>query len=335
MTLAVFIGLAVGMTLAAVAIAVVPLLRGRGTAAPVAALTCALAIPAAAVLLYVAASNFPWRAAAAVIGPPGTAAGTENPAILALRQQAEAATPGDAAPWAALADAYLAEERFTDAVAAYRRALAANGSDDGLRLALAEALILEDGSVVPEEASRLLDDVLIRDPANPKALWYGALAALAHGDTASARMRFSQLLALSPPPEVRSVIERQLSTLGDGPPVPARSAAIAVRVSISTALANRVPPGAVLFLIARTTDARGPPVAVIRRAAPVLPLDLELSDSDRMAAGPGLADHQSLQLTARLDSDGDASAAPGDVFGEATWQPAAGRIDLVIDQVTP
>ncbi len=334
MTLAAFLALAIGTTLAAVAVAVVPLVRERSAMAPIAALVCALAIPTAAALLYVAASNFPWHAVATA-GPATTATSTENPVTLALRQQAEAAAPGDAVPWVQLAEAYLAEERVAEAVPAYRRALAANGSDDGLRLSLAEALILAAGNTVPEEASRLLDEVLSRDPANPKALWYGALAALARGDAASARMHYTRLLELSPPPEVRSVIERQLATLGDSAPVPARATAIAVRVSISAALTNRVPPGAVLFLIARTADGRGPPVAVIRRAAPVLPLDLELSDSDRMAAGPGLADHQSLRLIARLDRDGDASAAPGDVFGEATWQPAAGRVDVVIDQVTP
>lgn len=103
-------------------------------------------------------------------------------------------------------------------------------------------------------------------------------------------------------------------------------------VRIAPELADRVPDGAVLFLIARR-GAAGPPLAVKRIPEPSFPLDFELGPDDRMIqtmpfAGP-------LTLSARVDADGNAmSRTPGDLFGElaAPVEPGAAGIDVLIDQ---
>ena len=70
-----------------------------------------------------------------------------------------------------------------------------------------------------------------------------------------------------------------------------------------------------LFLIARTAAA-GPPLAVKRIEAPSFPLDFEIGPDDRMIQAMPFAG--SVQLTARLDSDGNAtSRTPGDLQGVA------------------
>ena len=91
-------------------------------------------------------------------------------------------------------------------------------------------------------------------------------------------------------------------------------------------------PGSILFLIARR-GAAGPPLAVKRVADPSFPLDFTIGPDDRMIeampfAGP-------LQLSARVDGDGDASSRePGDLQGSAsgTYDPGATGIDLLIDE---
>ncbi len=97
-------------------------------------------------------------------------------------------------------------------------------------------------------------------------------------------------------------------------------------------LASAQPAGAVLFLIARG-DSPGPPVAVKRIEAPTFPLAFEIGPDDRMLksmpfVGP-------LHLTARLDSDGNAtSRTPGDLQGvaQSAVSPGASGVELVLDQ---
>jgi len=104
-------------------------------------------------------------------------------------------------------------------------------------------------------------------------------------------------------------------------------------VSIKPELASRVPPGAVLFLIARTSES-GPPLAVKRIPDPKLPLDFSIGPDDRMIqalpfAGP-------IRLSARLDSDGNAmTKLPGDLTGSTPQphQPGDSGVSVVIDQV--
>ena len=104
-------------------------------------------------------------------------------------------------------------------------------------------------------------------------------------------------------------------------------------VRIGAALAERVPKGAVLFLIARTGPG-GPPTAVRRIPAPHFPLDFEIGPDDRMIAAMPFTGP--FQLTARVDADGNAMTKnPGDLQGEAhgSFAPGAKDIEIVIDEV--
>lgn len=334
-----FLAAAVAAILVATALVAVPLVRSPRGGAPLAALLVALLLPATAALLYAFVNTYPW------ITRPVTAAApvADTPEIAALRREAQA-TPGDAAGWSRLGDAYMAAERYADAGDAFMRAMQLTDEDRGdttIRLSFAEATILADRDALTGEAGRVLDEVLEREPANPKALWYGGMAALARGDQALARKRWSGLLELSPPPQVRQILEEQLAQLdapatssGDGNGDDA--VRIPVRISVKPELAARMGPGAALFLIARPAGGAGPPLAVVRREAFRLPLDVEISDADSMVPGRSLSGIKEVRLTARIANDGEALAAPGDLFGEASWRPGSGAgspLPILIDQV--
>ncbi|HME73653.1 MAG TPA: hypothetical protein VKM54_27895 [Myxococcota bacterium] len=104
-------------------------------------------------------------------------------------------------------------------------------------------------------------------------------------------------------------------------------------VTIAPGLVERAPKGAVLFLIARRGSS-GPPTAVKRIPNPTFPLEFELGPEDRMIeampwSGP-------LQLTARLDSDGNATTrSPGDLQGAAPGptNPGDAQVSIVLDEV--
>jgi hypothetical protein len=112
----------------------------------------------------------------------------------------------------------------------------------------------------------------------------------------------------------------------EGPPLTGR-------ILLAPELAERVPRGAVVFVIARTSGT-GPPVAAKRISAPEFPLAFELGPEDRMAhdmpyEGP-------FQLTARVDADGDAATrTAGDLRGvsEGNHSPGATGITILIDEI--
>ena len=105
-------------------------------------------------------------------------------------------------------------------------------------------------------------------------------------------------------------------------------------VKLAPDLERRQPPGAILFIIARSGgQGGGPPLAVKRIASPHFPLEFSIGPGDRMIqampfVGP-------IQLSARLDADGNAmTRAPGDLQGQAqgSYEPGATDIEISIDQ---
>jgi cytochrome c-type biogenesis protein CcmH len=104
------------------------------------------------------------------------------------------------------------------------------------------------------------------------------------------------------------------------------------QVLLAPELIGRVPEGAVLFLIARSSDADRP-VAVKRIPAPQFPLAFELGPDDRMPhAMPFIGP---FQLTARVDADGEAATQAGDLQGVApgAHSPGATGVTILIDEI--
>ena len=105
------------------------------------------------------------------------------------------------------------------------------------------------------------------------------------------------------------------------------------QILLAPELAERVPRGAVVFVVARTGGS-GPPVAAKRISATGFPLAFELGPEDRMAhdmpyEGP-------FQLTARVDADGDAATrTAGDLRGvaEGNHSPGATGVTILIDEI--
>jgi hypothetical protein len=126
-----------------------------------------------------------------------------------------------------------------------------------------------------------------------------------------------------PPPPGRGAppLAAEAAAGGDGP-------AIRGTIAVAEELAGRVREGGVLFLIARRAAA-GPPLAVQRIASPRFPLEFSIGPADRML--PSVSFAGELQLSARLDGDGDAlSREAGDLEGRAARAVAPGATGIVI-----
>jgi cytochrome c-type biogenesis protein CcmH len=342
-----FAVISVLFTLLAVSLVVWPLLRSGHGVHPVAATLSALAIPPLVLVIYLLVSNYDWRAPGTAPAPAAAgAAGSMDEAVASLERRLQA-EPADEEGWVLLGSSYLNLNRPADAASAYQRAAELSGGrNTAARLGVAEARIILDPSSLTGPAGNEIEAVLQAEPGNPKALWYGGLLGLARGEPVLARERWEALLELSPPEEIRQIIENQLAQIDPqaapgaasppaAPAAIASSTGIGITVSLSEALRSRVSPSAPLFVFVRDGQAAGPPLAVIRRKADELPLALQISDADIMLPGRSLASMESATLVARIANGGDPTARPGDVYGEAKWQrgTASGPVAIIIDRV--
>jgi len=366
-----FILICAVMLVAAIAYLAVPLVRSvpsaakgapaapRSTAALVAML---VALPLAAVVLYNSISNFPWDspiAAAAV--PPGHGdggAGDMN-AITAQLEARLAANPGDVEGWQMLGRTYLVSGEAVKAAAAYQKAIdLTGGSDPALKLDLAEALVLTEDPSVQDQAKQIVDAAMAADASNGKALWYSGVMATRAGDKETAKARWSKLLELSPPEDIRQIVVAQLAELGveapavaaASPPAMGAGAASAgaaegpaptgrtIRISISVdpKIAGKLQPGTPLFVAARQPGIPGPPLAAVRLSSDQLPMTVVLSDANAMMEGRNLSSVDDVEVVARVAFGGTAVTATGDLIGKVS-QKKGGSTDvaIVIDQVAP
>lgn len=109
-----------------------------------------------------------------------------------------AENPNDLQGWLILGQAYAKMGRNTDAADALRHAVALNKDDVELQGLFGETLVSANDGMVPEEAVTAFDAVLAKEPKDPRARFFAALARFQAGDQQGALDRWSALMAESP-----------------------------------------------------------------------------------------------------------------------------------------
>lgn len=248
-----------------------------------------------------------------------------------------------------LARSYVSAGNYALASNAYQQAYdLTKGQDVEVLTGLAEALVLTDQTSLNGRAGVLIDEALKLQPNNPKALWYGGLIALQLENLPLARDRFRTLLALDPPPQVRSLLERQIQDLtqqlGESPDTGAAPAATSARkvlvsVTLAPSLQQQLKTPMALFVLARNPQQPGPPLAVERHLSSELPLQVELSADDAMLPTRTLANATEVEIVARLSASGMPNEQPGDYYGRAAYsfgkQGEQGSVTIEINQRVP
>lgn len=289
-----------------------------------------VALPVAAVALYLQAGD-PQAALALAQATPPVHAGAGDSVEAAVDRLVERlrADPDDLEGWLVLARSQETMERYDDAAASYRQAIAAatrlQAPDDlqaRLHAQLADALASARQGNLDGPAQAAIDTALSLDARQPKALALAAAAALRRGDADTARRHWQRLLALLPPgSEMALRVESDLQRLAtDGAPAPA---AIRTHVALSAGLAGRVPPRATVFVVVRSVGQRQP-VAVLRVRAADLPLDAVIDDRHAMSPDRPLSRAGAVTVQARLSPSGQALPQPEDWFSPAVAAPPGG-----------
>jgi cytochrome c-type biogenesis protein CcmH len=195
-------------------------------------------------------------------------------------------------------------------------------------------------------------NALAMDPANPKALWLKASADEEAGRYDDAIAAWQSLQSVLPPDsqDVKIVAanlqrDREVARSAgreapsgapapNGAPAPP-GASISGEVSLAGMLSGKAAPGATLFIVAKSVDVPGPPVAVYRGSVGVWPVKFTLDDSSSMLPGRNLSSAKHVTIEARISRSGQALPASGDLRGKTgVIDPTNHQfLKIVIDEV--
>ncbi|GEM_PF-2977053 len=245
--------------------------------------------------------------------------------------------------WILLAQAYRATERYGDAVSAYARVQAQGDPDPWLMARQAEALLLANGRRFTDSVDRLVQRALDLDDSNPLALMLAGHSAMARGDDEQAVTHWRRLAEDMPAEsENRAMLERLIAraqgegssdtpastgstpAIGSNGEAPddagdAGDAAVTVRVSLASSLADAAPSGTTVFIFARPADANGggAPLAVQRTTVDALPVEVTLTDAQAMTPEQTISQAKRVRVTARASLQGGVMPQSGDLQGES------------------
>ena len=329
---------------------------GRG-----AALTLAVVLPLAAVLLYLALGNR--TALDPVLARAPSQATPQDVELLVERlAQRMREQPGDPDGWALLGRSYAAMGRFEPARDAYAQAVALSPDDASLLADYADALAMTQERGLLGEPERLVQRALRADPDHVKALALAGTAAMQRGDAAAAVRHWERAKSLAPPDSpFASGLEEGLrqaraaaapasqagaaETVGGGAgrePGPASApaeaagreagAGLRVRVALAGDLAGRVRPQDTVFVFARPVEGPRMPLAVARLRVADLPAELTLDDSSAMSPQMRLSAFERVVVVARVSRSGDVDPQPGDLEGQSGAVASRGAVALAIDR---
>jgi hypothetical protein len=111
--------------------------------------------------------------------------------------------------------------------------------------------------------------------------------------------------------------------------------AVSGEVSLAPALRAKAVAGATLFIVAKSVDSPGPPVAVFRGSVGSWPFKFKLDDSQSMMPGRNLSSAGRVTIEARISQGGQPMPSAGDLRGSSGAINPADHppLKIVIDQV--
>lgn len=252
--------------------------------------------------------------------------------------------PQDAQGWQMLGKAYMALERYPDAVRAYDKLALLAPNDAQVLADYADALAMAQGQTLEGKPTQLLAAALKLDPSNAKALYLSGFAALTANDPKQAARHWNALLAQLPPDsEDANAVRQRLADIGQqaeaGPQTSgpaAATASISGRVTLSAELKSKVQPGDTLFVFARAAQGPRMPLAILRLQAKDLPVNFTLDDSMAMSPQMKLSNFPQVIVGARISKSGNAMPQPGDLEGNSqAVKVGAKSVAVTIDRAVP
>jgi cytochrome c-type biogenesis protein CcmH len=261
--------------------------------------------------------------------------------------------------WWTLARSYTELKRYADAVRAYEQLVSLVPGEAQLWANYADVYAMAHGQTLQNpEVGKLLAKSLELDSNNPTALALYGSAAMERGDYVEAITSWQKLVDQVQPgsPDAQMYIggvkrarellaaqpggKEKLAKLSTGkaPEKSASNAAKAVtgKVALSPALAGKVAPTDIVFILARAAQGPKMPLAVMRMQVKDLPVKFSLDDSMAMQPQLKLSGFDQVVVVARVSKSGTPMAQSGDLQGlTKAVKPGTKGLNIVIDTVVP
>lgn len=250
-------------------------------------------------------------------------------------------SPQQAEGWRLLGRVYGTQGRTGDSADAFARAARLLPDDPDVLVEAAEARALaHPDRALDAQAVAWLDHALDVAPGHQFARWFRGIAHRQDGDPAAAARTWEPLLDVVAPSTIGSLreqIDLARSEAGlpllPAPDAPGADARIDVTVTLAPALAERIPPEATLYVIARRVGGAPMPVAVERRPATGFPVQVMLDDNDSPMPTLRLSQAGDVEVSARISVSGDATAATGDIASTAVAASPGRAVAVTLDRV--
>lgn len=267
--------------------------------------------------------------------------------MLAQLERRLAEQPGDRAEemegWLMLANSYSALQRYPEAARAAANLYRLRPDDPDTLFRYADSLATANEGVFAGRPAELIQQGLALDPENPSGLWLAGLAARQAGDNQGAIDYWERLLPQLEPGSAPAERLQQQLRLARGQAAAAVDAAVddkvalRIEVSLLASLKQRARPNAALFIYATALTGPPMPLAILRKKAGELPVQVQLDDASAMLPGNTLSNYAEVQLIARVSNSGNARPQSGDLIGRvnAISTRHKGVIRLVIDEQAP
>jgi cytochrome c-type biogenesis protein CcmH/NrfG len=252
----------------------------------------------------------------------------------------------------ATAEAARRKRDYNSARAAYQQLARLDQMDADSWANFADASASLNGNSLIGDPEQYLLQALRLDPTHHKALWLQASVEHEAGRFQSAVTTWQRLLTQMPAgssdakliaaniaedqllatPSVAATADRDASANVGTTSGKAVSVGTVLRgeINLSDALRAKVKPGMTLFILAKSVDSPGAPVAVVRTTTGNWPLQFLLDDSMAMLPGRNLSSAGKVTVEARISLSGLAASAPGDLLGVTPAMSARGAAPLRI-----
>ncbi len=232
--------------------------------------------------------------------------------------------PKDAQGWSTLGQMYAAQERFAEAVGAYKIVRQLEGDSANFLVREADMLAMMNGGSLQGQPEALIKSALAIDPQHTGGLWLAGLAAIERGEVAAALEYWQRAEKSTDNTEMRTQL-RQLIDGGAAELVESISdfedqptgAVIQVQVMIAPSVLQQVDLEDTVFIFARAFNGPPVPLAALKKQVKDLPLVVELKDSMAMLPNLNLSSFEQVQVTARVSQSGTTAVQSGDYFGES------------------
>lgn len=294
-----------------------------------------------------------------------------NKTLQALRARLEPSLkerPDDMTGWLILATAYRMEKNHAKAAEAYRTVMPmiqanpalVEGKFADLLTEFADTLAMANNGALEGEPIQVIDQALVVDPNNIRALWLKGTYEYDKANYPAALTYWRRIRGQVAPnsDEAKTMdnniaeIESRMRAAGLSVPPPAETvpapsaqqAAVATgavakvtgSVSLGEALKANAGPNDTVFIFARAAVGPRMPLAIQRAKVSDLPVEFALDESMAMAPGNSLANHPQVIVGARVSKTGNAMPQSGDLEGLTEVVKVGSQgLRIVIDKVVP